>query len=482
MVQINFAQKSVTVKIVYYGPGMSGKTTNLEVIHQRAPDKSRGELTSISTDGDRTLFFDFMPLDLGTVAGMRTQFQIYTVPGQVYYNSTRKLVLQGVDGVIFVADSSASMVEENLESMANLVENLADYGKDISEMPMVIQYNKRDLPDALTVEELNASLNPSGAPTIEGVASSGQGVFPTLKTLAALVLDTVHRASGAASAPLVTESAVPTPKPSRPSVSTANSMGSPVESPVLSKAPTMESVSGPQSIVSESPVREAPPLDSGSGDSPMPNPLRMSPSGPVPEPASSSPRIAAEHTGAGEREKSPSMPMGMAPKPLVAPEQKMSAPMGQVPVEREAMGSVQEGQPSMQQPSKEQPEMDEAPAASLRMASPMQMEDSPAAQAGAQESGPGLALEFEPLERPVESAPVSHHSKLMRVPADQATPAPAPRRAVNMNPPTRIRPRAQVAITPVQRSNKKAVTIAVACIAAAMGAGMLLGGLLFQSI
>ena len=527
MVQINFAQKSVTVKIVYYGPGMSGKTTNLEVIHQRAPDKSRGELTSISTDGDRTLFFDFMPLDLGTVAGMRTQFQIYTVPGQVYYNSTRKLVLQGVDGVIFVADSSASMVEENLESMANLVENLADYGKDISEMPMVIQYNKRDLPDALTVEELNASLNPSGAPTIEGVASSGQGVFPTLKTLAALVLDTVHRASGAASAPLVTESAVPTPKPSRPSVSTANSMGSPVESPVLSKAPTMESVSGPQSIVSESPVREAPPLDSGSGDSPMPNPLRMSPSGPVPEPASSSPRIAAEHTGAGEREKSPSMPMGMAPKPLVAPEQKMSAPMGQVPVEREAMGSVQEGQPSMQQPSKEQPsmqqpsmqqpsmqqpsmqqpsmqqpsmqqpsmqqpsmqqpskeqpEMDEAPTASLRMASPMQMEDSPAAQAGAQESGPGLALEFEPLERPVESAPVSHHSKLMRVPADQATPAPAPRRAVNMNPPTRIRPRAQVAITPVQRSNKKAVTIAVACIAAAMGAGMLLGGLLFQSI
>ena len=507
MVQINFAQKSVTVKIVYYGPGMSGKTTNLEVIHQRAPDKSRGELTSISTDGDRTLFFDFMPLDLGTVAGMRTQFQIYTVPGQVYYNSTRKLVLQGVDGVIFVADSSASMVEENLESMANLVENLADYGKDISEMPMVIQYNKRDLPDALTVEELNASLNPSGAPTIEGVASSGQGVFPTLKTLAALVLDTVHRASGAASAPLVTESAVPTPKPSRPSVSTANSMGAPVESPVLSKAPTMEPVSGPKSIVSESPVREAPPLDSGSGDSPMPNPLRMSPGGPVPEPASSSPRIAAEHTGDGEYEKSPSMPspnmpMGMAPKPLAAPEQKMSAPMGQVPVEREAMGSAQEGQPSMQQPSMQQPSMqqpsmqqpsmqqpsmqqpetDEAPAATLRMASPMQMEDSPAAQAGAQESGRGLALEFEPLERPVESAPVSHHSNLMRVSADQATPAPAPRRAVNMNPPTRIRPRAQVAVTPVQRSNKKAVTIAVACIAAAMGAGMLLGGLLFQSI
>ena len=174
MVQINFAQKSVTVKIVYYGPGMSGKTTNLEIVHQRAPEASRGELTSISTDGDRTLFFDFMPLDLGTVAGMRTQFQIYTVPGQVYYNSTRKLVLQGVDGVIFVADSSASMVEENLESLKNLADNLADYGKDLAELPLVIQYNKRDLPDAMSVEELDQLLNPGGLPSFEAVANTGR--------------------------------------------------------------------------------------------------------------------------------------------------------------------------------------------------------------------------------------------------------------------------------------------------------------------
>jgi DNA-binding CsgD family transcriptional regulator len=126
MVQINFAQKTVNVKIVYYGPGMSGKTPNLEVVHQRAPDTNKGELTSISTDGDRTLFFDYMPLDLGTVAGMRTCFQCYTVPGQVYYNSTRKLVLQGVDGVIFVADSAASMLDQNIESLRNLEENLND--------------------------------------------------------------------------------------------------------------------------------------------------------------------------------------------------------------------------------------------------------------------------------------------------------------------------------------------------------------------
>ncbi len=195
MVQINFAQKQVNAKVVYYGPGMSGKTTNLEIVHQRAPAPNRGDLTSISTDGDRTLFFDFMPLDLGTVAGMRTCFQLYTVPGQVYYNSTRKLVLQGVDGVVFVADSSASMVEENLESMRNLEQNLAEYGKSLATMPLIIQYNKRDLPDALPVEELQRLLNPYGAPCYEAIANSGQGVFPTLKALAARVLESIHTGS-----------------------------------------------------------------------------------------------------------------------------------------------------------------------------------------------------------------------------------------------------------------------------------------------
>jgi signal recognition particle receptor subunit beta len=202
MVQINFAQKTVNVKIVYYGPGMSGKTTNLEVIHQRAPESNRGDLTSISTDGDRTLFFDYMPLDLGTVAGMRTAFQLYTVPGQVYYNSTRKLVLQGVDGIIFVADSSASMVNQNLESLRNLEENLNEYGKSLATLPHVIQLNKRDLPDALTVEELSRMMNAHNAPLFEAVANTGQGVFPTLKSLAANVLRTIISESGPKSTPL----------------------------------------------------------------------------------------------------------------------------------------------------------------------------------------------------------------------------------------------------------------------------------------
>jgi mutual gliding-motility protein MglA len=193
MVQINFALKEVNCKIVFYGPGMSGKTTNLEIVHQKAPEENKGELTSISTDGDRTLFFDFMPLDLGNVAGMRTKFQLYTVPGQVYYNSTRKLVLQGVDGVIFVADSDPEKMPENIESYQNLIENLTEYGKDVRELPHVIQYNKRDLPGAMAVDEMDRQLNKFGVPTFEAVAYTGEGVFPTLKTLAGMVLESIDR-------------------------------------------------------------------------------------------------------------------------------------------------------------------------------------------------------------------------------------------------------------------------------------------------
>jgi len=196
MVQINFARKEINCKIVYYGPGLSGKTTSLEAVHQRTPQGHKGELTSISTDGDRTLFFDFMPLDLGNVAGMRTKFQLYTVPGQVYYNSTRKLVLQGVDGVIFVADSDPDKMDENIESYANLIENLEEYGKDVRELPHVLQYNKRDLPNALPVAEIDKRLNKFGVPTFEAVAYTGEGVFPTLKTLAAMVLESIERIDG----------------------------------------------------------------------------------------------------------------------------------------------------------------------------------------------------------------------------------------------------------------------------------------------
>lgn len=193
MVQINFALKEINCKIVYYGPGLSGKTTNLEVVHSKAPKAHVGELTSIATEGDRTLFFDFLPLNLGPVAGMTTKFQIYTVPGQVYYNSTRKLVLQGADGIVFVADSRRGKMDENLESLANLEENLRDYGMDINAIPLVFQYNKRDLPDIYTIEELQQKLNRFKAPYFEAVAVTGEGVFPTLKKISQMILETLNR-------------------------------------------------------------------------------------------------------------------------------------------------------------------------------------------------------------------------------------------------------------------------------------------------
>lgn len=193
MVQINFARREIGCKIVYYGPGLSGKTTNLELIHKKVPDMSKGQMTSIATEGDRTLFFDLLPLDLGEVAGMKTKLQLYTVPGQIYYNSTRKLVLQGADGVVFVADSGKDRMADNKESFDNLLVNLKEYGLDPSALPLVLQYNKRDLPNPVAVEELNSSLNTFNAPYFEAVAVKGEGVMPTLKAISKLVIEKLNK-------------------------------------------------------------------------------------------------------------------------------------------------------------------------------------------------------------------------------------------------------------------------------------------------
>lgn len=199
--QINYAKKEISCKLVYYGPGMSGKTTNLEVVHQKVPDRNKGEMTSIATEGDRTLFFDFLPLDLGKVRGLTTKFQLYTVPGQVYYSSTRKLVLQGADGVIFVADSQEDKVDENIEALKDLESNLKDYGLKLTEIPLVIQWNKRDLPSALPIEELEKKVNYVGATTTEAVAATGEGVLSTLKLAASMILDSLNSKNPTASAP-----------------------------------------------------------------------------------------------------------------------------------------------------------------------------------------------------------------------------------------------------------------------------------------
>ena len=189
MVSINYSAREVCCKIVFYGPGLSGKTTNLQYIHSKVPQNTRGKLISLATEADRTLYFDFLPINIGTINDFQAKFQLYTVPGQVYYNATRKLVLRGVDGLVFVADSQADKMDENIESLANLEENLREYGYDIAQLPLVIQYNKRDLPGVLSVDELNARLNPRGVPHFEAAAPQGRGVFDTLKLIIRLVLD-----------------------------------------------------------------------------------------------------------------------------------------------------------------------------------------------------------------------------------------------------------------------------------------------------
>jgi signal recognition particle receptor subunit beta len=187
---VNYASREITCKIVYYGPGRSGKTTNLQYIHRRVPMDRRGEMMSLATHGDRTLFFDFLPIDLGTISGFTTRFQLYTVPGQVYYRSTRRLVLQGADGVVFVADSQRRQMDENLESFRDLHEALAEQNVDAREVPLVLQYNKQDLPTELaaTTDELDQLLNFRSNPSFAADALAGRGVFETLRRASELVL------------------------------------------------------------------------------------------------------------------------------------------------------------------------------------------------------------------------------------------------------------------------------------------------------
>ena len=185
---VNYSTREITSKIVYYGPGRSGKTTNLQYIYGQVPEDRRGRMVSLATETDRTLFFDFLPLDLGTISGFQTRFQLYTVPGQVYYDATRKLVLQGADGVVFVADSQRAQAEENVDSFRNLQVNLLEQGVDPRQIPTVLQYNKRDLPGVMSVEELDDLLNYRDLARFEARALAGAGVFDTLRGISEQVL------------------------------------------------------------------------------------------------------------------------------------------------------------------------------------------------------------------------------------------------------------------------------------------------------
>jgi hypothetical protein len=188
MTFINYAAKEINCKIVYYGPGLGGKTTNLQYIYNKTAPDAKGKMISLATETDRTLFFDFLPLDLGTIRGFSTRFHLYTVPGQVFYDASRKLILKGVDGVVFVSDSQEERMEANIESIRNLDANLKEHGFDLAELPYALQFNKRDLPTAVRVDQMYRMLNFKREPTFEAVATTGHGVFDTLKSVAKQIL------------------------------------------------------------------------------------------------------------------------------------------------------------------------------------------------------------------------------------------------------------------------------------------------------
>jgi signal recognition particle receptor subunit beta len=190
---INYMAREINCKIVYYGPGLCGKTTNLQYIYERTNPEAKGKMISLATETERTLFFDFLPLSLGEIRGFKTRFHLYTVPGQVFYDASRKLILKGVDGVIFVADSQIERLEANQESVENLRTNLAEQGYSLEKIPYVIQYNKRDLPNVVAVEELRPLVNPMNVPDFEANARAGVGVFDTLKAVSKLVLNELKR-------------------------------------------------------------------------------------------------------------------------------------------------------------------------------------------------------------------------------------------------------------------------------------------------
>jgi mutual gliding-motility protein MglA len=192
---INYSSREINCKIVYYGPGLGGKTTNLQFIYDKMSPDTKGKLISLATETERTLFFDFLPLALGDIRGFKTRFQLYTVPGQVFYDASRKLILRGVDGVVFVADSQIERMDANIESLENLKINLKENGYDFEKIPFVMQYNKRDLPNAADLQEIKNVLNPKQAPDFEGVATKGLAVFETLKAIAKLVLVEMKKSS-----------------------------------------------------------------------------------------------------------------------------------------------------------------------------------------------------------------------------------------------------------------------------------------------
>jgi len=316
MVFFNYSTMQMAAKVVYYGPGLCGKTTNLHYIYQHTTGESRGEMVSLETETDRTLFFDLLPIDVGSIAGFNTRIQLYTVPGQVFYNTTRKLVLKGVDGVVFVADSQRAMLQTNIESFRNLEENLAEMGLAVDTLPLVLQFNKRDLADICSVDEMNAALNRHNWPYFESSAVTGMGVFETLKGISRFTLMSLKKRLGRNEPAVARPGAAAPPKPAAPPQAGAPAQAQP---PAAVPAPRPAAAA---------PVPPPPPVQSGS----YPQVPRPPVAAPPAAPPGTAPPVGKPRTMdvLGELEKlrreAAAPRQSTAPRPIVTPPAAAPAP------------------------------------------------------------------------------------------------------------------------------------------------------------
>jgi signal recognition particle receptor subunit beta len=379
MVLFNYSTKELTAKIVYYGPGLCGKTTNLQWVHEKIPIKNKGKMLSLATEADRTLFFDFLPIDLGTIRGMKTRVQLYTVPGQVFYNATRRMVLKGADCVVFVADSQEAMLDANLGALENLRENLEANEIDPDEIPTVIQYNKRDLPNALPVDVLQEKLNTKGWPHFTAIAMTGEGVEETLKAATALVFKTLSGKYGAA--------------PARPKLSPPKP---PPPAPEPAPAPAPEPEPAP-------PAPEPPPIEPEPAAPPIaPEPPPLDLDAPAPEPVTPS---ADSLLDSLESAPSPGLDLGETTEPVIPSEPELTVEPELEP--EPAPVAIAEPEPAPPEtPSPPELELEPEPAAPVAAESPL---DSLDVGEPAPEPAPEPELEFEPdavePELELESAP-----------------------------------------------------------------------------
>src|ERR1700674_817114 len=378
MVFFNYSTMQMAAKVVYYGPGLCGKTTNLHYIYGHTTHDSRGEMVSLETETDRTLFFDLLPLDVGSIAGFNTRIQLYTVPGQVFYNTTRKLVLKGVDGVVFVVDSQRAMLQANLDSFRNLEENLSEMGLAVDSLPLVLQYNKRDLADIYSVEELNQAINRHGWPWYESSAVSGQGVFETLKGISKHTLLALKKRLGRSGAEAPARLSAPGAAP-----------GQPARPGTLPAAPPAMGATGAGAAPRPLPLQAAPPLPQSS----MPSPAAAVARAPSAPTAQGGPATIPPPDGPAAGDAAASTPGPLSRDAPQAPGAQLMAAPAPEGAERPAQAA-------------------QAPEAVPAVDTAQQRPTSPGAAEASQPTGP--AQPFPPLQpRPAFQA-------------DPASPAPAP--------------------------------------------------------